>query len=115
MTTTERVTNATKTGLVPVIVGNGTNGYGLWFGYITVEDAANPGLQSVKLHRARNIRCWHGRTGGITSLAAHGLCGPKAKESRVGDEIEWTNIVEVKAIHKCSPEAEGTFAAVVNS
>lgn len=101
--------------LIPVIVGNGTGGYGLWFGYITKHDADTPSLTSVKLFKARSIRYWYGRSGGITSLATHGLCGPRAKESRVGNPAPFSNVVEVKAIHACTPEATATFESVVNT
>lgn len=94
-----------------VIVGNGP--WGLWLGQVRAPDAQIVKEKAVRLFRARNIRYWYGKTGGITSLAAFGLCGPRAKESRIGAEIESTLLLDVKAVHECSAEAVATFAAIV--
>jgi len=91
------------------IVGNGP--WGLWFGEVRAKDADVIKSKAVRLYRARNIRYWYGKSGGITSLAAHGLCGPRAGESRIGTEIESTLLMDVKAIHECSQEAANTFLA----
>lgn len=66
----------------------------------------------MRLHDARSIRYWYGRKGGITSLAAFGPCGPRARESRLGAPIPSTLLLDVKAIHDCTPEAVAAFAAI---
>ena len=38
----------------------------------------------MKAREVRHVARWYGKTGGITSLAAHGLCGPDAGNSRIG-------------------------------
>ena len=93
-----------------VIVGNGP--WGLWFGQVKATDATIIKIRAVRLYRARNIRYWYGKNGGITSLAAFGPCGPRAKDSRIGAEITATLLLDVKAIHDCSPEAVAAFAAI---
>ena len=93
-----------------VIVGNGP--WGLWFGQIEDDDVAIATSHSVRLYRARSIRYWYGRKGGITSLAAYGLCGPRKDESRIGAEIESNLLLDVKAIHDCTEAAVASFATV---
>ena len=92
------------------IVGNGP--YGLWFGRVIATDEEIVASRAVRLYAARNIRYWYGRKGGVTSLAAHGPCGPRQQESRIGAEIESTLLLDVKAIHKCSDAACQRFAEV---
>lgn len=92
-----------------VIVGNGPRG--LWFGRATAPDREIIEQKAVRLYDARNIRYWYGRRGGITSLAAYGICGPRAAESRIGAPIASTLLLDVKAVHDCLPEAVATFAA----
>ena len=96
-----------------VIVGNGP--WGLWFGRISATDAEIAASHSVRLFEARNIHYWYGAAGGITSLAAYGLCGPRASESRIGARISSTLLLDVKAIHECSPECVAAFAAHLSS
>jgi hypothetical protein len=92
------------------IVGNGL--YGLWYGLVRATDAEIAASRSVRLYRARNIRYWYGRKGGISSLAAFGPCGPRVAESRIGAEIESTLLLDVKAVHRCSAAAVSAFASV---
>ncbi|MFH1186160.1 MAG: hypothetical protein V1755_14145 [Chloroflexota bacterium] len=92
-----------------VIVGNGP--WGLWFGRVIASDEEIVATKSARLYDARNIRYWYGRNGGITSLAAHGLCGPKAAQSKIGAPIKSTLLLDVKAVHDCSAECVATFAA----
>ena len=54
-----------------VIIGNGP--WGLWFGQIEASDDEIIEKKAVRVYRARNIRYWYGRHGGITSLARYGL------------------------------------------
>jgi hypothetical protein len=94
-----------------VIVGNGS--WGLWYGQTKgATDAEIAATHSVRLYNARNIRYWYGRKGGITSLAAFGLCGPKQNQSRIGAPIASTLLLDVKAVHDCSEEAIASFALV---
>jgi len=90
------------------IVGHGP--YGLSYGLVKDDDAKIVADKSVRLYRARNIRLWYGKRGGITSLAAFGPCGPKMQDSRIGAEISSMLLLEVKAIHDCTPEAVAAFA-----
>jgi hypothetical protein len=92
------------------IVGNGP--YGLWFGQVKDSDEKIIAKKAVRLYRARNIRYWYGKNGGITSLAAFGPCGPNAQKSKIGAEITSTLLLDVKAIHDCSKEAVTAFAAI---
>ena len=92
------------------IVGNGS--YGLWYGIIRATDAQIIKNKAVRIYRARNIRYWYGKKGGISSLAAFGPCGPRQQESRIGAEIVSTLVLDVKAVHCCSPEAVVNFASV---
>ena len=93
------------------VVGNGP--WGLWFGQVRDSDEQIIKTKALRLYNARNIRYWYGRSGGITSLAAFGPCGARAKESRIGAPISSTLLLEVKAVHECSPEAVAAFAAIV--
>lgn len=93
-----------------VIVGNGP--WGLWFGRTATKDRDVIASKAVRLNDARNIRYWYGKIGGITSLAAFGPCGPRVNESRIGASIASTLLLDVKAIHDCSPEAVAAFAAI---
>jgi hypothetical protein len=92
------------------IIGNGP--WGLWFGRVKASDAEVIKTKAVRVFDARNIRYWYGKSGGITSLAAFGPCGPKQQDSRIGATIASTLILDVKAIHECSPEAVANFAAI---
>jgi len=92
------------------IVGNGP--YGLWFGRVIASDEEIAESHSVRLYDARNIRRWYGQKGGISSLAAHGPCGPRQQESRIGATIESTLLLDVKAVHRCHEEAVLRFAEV---
>lgn len=92
------------------IVGNGN--WGLWFGEVRASDAEIARTKAVRLYQARSIRYWYGRHGGITSLAAYGLCGPSASQSRIGAPIASTLVLDVRAVHDCSAEAVETFRAM---
>lgn len=94
----------------PVLVAN--ERYGLYIGEATATDAEIVASRSVRLTNCRHVAQWYGKTGGITSLAAHGPCGAKAQESRVGVPCTalLTGIVNV---FELSPEAVAAFAAIV--
>ncbi len=93
------------------IVGNGP--WGLWYGEVRASDAEVAKTHSVRIYHARGIRRWYCRLGGgITSLAALGPSGPRVDECRIGAEIASTLLLDVKALHECSPEAVAAFASV---
>lgn len=83
--------------------------YGLYAGIVEDFDAVN-GIAEVR--ECRHVAQWYGRTGGITSLAAHGLCGPKAAESRIGAPVRAT-LTGVVNVFVCSAEARASLEAVV--
>lgn len=93
-----------------VIIGN--EGYGLYCGFVEATDAEILKEKAVRLYEARHIRYWYGGTGGITSLAAWGPCGPRVKESRIGAPCPSSLITEVRAVHECSAEAKVAFDAI---
>ena len=93
-----------------VVVGN--EGYGLYCGYVEATDAEILAAKAVRLYEARHVRYWYGGTGGITSLAAWGPCGSRAKESRIGAPCPSSLITEVRAVHECTDEARVAFDAI---
>jgi hypothetical protein len=100
---------AAKKKLTKAIVAN--RSYGLYYGEVVSFDAKN-GIAVVR--NCRHVCRWFGMTGGITSLAAHGLRGPRAGESRVGapapGDSTLTGIVNV---FPCSLVAAASIEAVV--
>ena len=117
MTTKKTATKKTatkKTAPTPrhVLVGN--KSYGLYIGVTTASDTEIITSASIRLSDCRHVCRWYGREGGITSLAAHGICGPQASESRIGAPCEalLTGVVNVLDL---TPEAVATFAAVKNT
>jgi len=85
--------------------------YGIYYGVVTEFDAIN-GI--AKVRDCRHVCQWFGKTGGITSLAVHGLCGPRASESRVGAAVAGVSTLSgIVNVFPCSEEAIGTFAASV--
>lgn len=44
--------------------------------YAGVVERFDPVTGVAKVRECRHVARWYGKTGGITSLAAHGLCGP---------------------------------------
>lgn len=81
--------------------------YGLYAGIVESFDAVN-GIAEVR--ECRHVARWFGKTGGITSLAAHGLCGPKASESRIGAPTRAT-LTGVVNVFDCSTEARASIEA----
>lgn len=55
--------------------------YGIYAG---LEESYDPVTRVAVVRDCRHVARWYGKTGGITSLAAHGLCGPNAGDSRIG-------------------------------
>lgn len=81
--------------------------YGIYYGEVESFDPKE-GVAQVK--NCRHVCRWYGRTGGITSLAAHGLCGPNATESRIGAPCDAT-LTGIVNVFACSPEAVATIEA----
>lgn len=86
--------------------------YGLYVGLVDKHDAVN-GI--VEAREVRHVAYWYGRTGGITSLAVHGLCGPKAAESRIGAPAVRATLTGVVNVIECTAEARATFEAAKQS
>lgn len=85
--------------------------YGLYAGIVEEFDP----LTGVAVVRdCRHVARWFGKTGGITSLAAHGLCGPRAAESRIGAPAAAT-LTGIVNVFACSPAARASFEAAVQS
>ena len=81
--------------------------YGLYAGIVESFDAAT-GVAEVR--DCRHVAQWYGKTGGITSLAAFGLCGPKSAQSRIGAPVAAT-LSGIVNVFTCSPEARATIEA----
>ncbi len=94
-----------------VIIGN--ERYGLYCGYLVSHDLK---LRVAEVAECRHIARWHGKTGGITSLAAHGLCGPSAGDSRIGAPAPGvTSLSGVVNVFEASPEAQASFEKSVQT
>ena len=93
-----------------VIVGN--QSYGLYFGETDSTDAEIVETKSVRLENCRHISHWQGKTGGITSLAAFGPCGPRAKESRIGAPSPSSLLTGIVNVYDCTAEAVANFARI---
>lgn len=93
-----------------VIVGN--QSYGLFCGETDTPDEVIIRDKAVRLDNCRHIAQWFGRTGGITSLAAHGPCGRRAAESRIGAPAPSSLLTGIVNIYDCTPEAVSAFARI---
>ena len=93
-----------------VIVGN--QSYGLYCGETEATDREIAETKSVRLDNCRHICHWRGKTGGITSLAAHGPCGPNVKQSRIGAPAPSALLTGVVNVLDCTEEAVKNFARV---
>ena len=92
----------------------GTINYGLYAGIVdSIQPDPGTSTMTVTVRQCRHIPRWFGRTGGITSLAVYGICGPRAGESRIGAPAPQSTISGVRAIHDCTPEARATLEATV--
>lgn len=97
-----------------VIVGN--EKYGLYYGWTDLpqeqQDAQVARDHAIRLNDVRHIARWYGKTGGITSLAAHGPCGnsdSKASESRIGAPSPSSLLTGVVNVFDCTEEAVKAF------
>jgi hypothetical protein len=102
-------TKSKKPSLRHVLVGN--QSYGLYIGQTSATDAEIIASKAVRLVDCRHVCRWYGKTGGITSLAAFGPCGPNVKDSRIGAPCNAlvTGVVNVLDL---SPEAVKAFGAI---
>jgi hypothetical protein len=92
-----------------VLVGNSS--YGLYVGITSATDAQILKNKSVRLTQCRHVARWYGKTGGVTSLAAHGPCGPSAAQSRVGAPCD-ALVTSVVNVFDLTAEAMAAFAAI---
>lgn len=106
---TTKSTKKTKTKTRWVLCGNSS--YGLYIGRTDATDAAIVASKSVRLANCRHVARWYGKTGGITSLAQHGPCGPSVGDSRIGAPCS-ALLTGVVNVYDLSPEAVAAFAAV---
>ena len=99
---------ATKKSETYAIIAN--KSYGLYAGIVVSTSPLPDGTLRVGVRECRHVCQWYGRSGGITSLAAHGLCGPRAGESRVGAPAPGvTDLTGIVNIFPASQEARSTI------
>ena len=110
MATKKTVAKKSAKTLPYCIVANGS--YGLFVGLVESHDVAT---KVAVVRECRHVRYWYGKTGGITSLAVHGLCGPREKESRIGAPCVRSTLTSVVNVFECSPEARASFERSVQS
>jgi hypothetical protein len=101
MKTKKAATKKTKTAILA------NDHYGLYYGIVKSYD---PQTRVAVVEQCRHVCRWFGRTGGITSLAAHGLCGPRASESRIGAPVKAT-LTGIINVFEATAEAAATFDA----
>lgn len=93
-----------------VLVGN--EKYGLYIGYTSDTDEHIITQRAVRLRDCRHVAYWYGKTGGITSLAAYGPCGPRVNESRVGAPAPSVLLTGVVNVYDLTPVAVQAFEAI---
>lgn len=108
--TDKETTTNTHSAKRHVIVGN--ERYGLYYGETSATDREIVATKSVRLENCRHICHWRGKTGGITSLAAHGPCGPQAQESRIGAPAPSSLLTGIVNVFDCSDEAVKAFERI---
>ena len=86
--------------------------YGLYCGIV---ESFDPITRVAVVRECRHVCRWFGRTGGITSLAVHGLCGPRAGESRVGAPSPVATLTGIVNVIECTPAARTTLESAVQS
>ena len=84
--------------------------YGLYAGIVKKVTPQPDGTSIVEVDECRHVARWFGKTGGITSLAAFGLRGPQAKDSRIGAPVKAT-LSGIINIFDCTIEARATLEA----
>ena len=83
--------------------------YGIYYGIVKKY---NPQTRVATVAECRHVARWYGKTGGITSLAAHGICGPNASQSRIGAPVN-ARLTGIMNIFEVSDEAAGTIALII--
>jgi len=97
-----------------VIVGN--EKFGLYYGW-TEQSQADMDAQvardhTVRLNDCRHVCRYYSKTGGITSLALHGPCGPNVKDCRIGAPAPSSLLSGVVNVYDCSADAVAAFARI---
>ena len=81
--------------------------YGIFYGDVKKY---NPVTRVAVVAQCRHVSWWYGRTGGITSLARYGLCGPNKANSRVGAPTDRPSVLTgIVNVFPASSEAQKTF------
>jgi hypothetical protein len=87
--------------------------YGLYAGLVQSYD---PVTRVAVVAACRHVARWHGKTGGITSLAAHGLCGPNGPQSRIGAPTsEPSTLTGIINVFPCSAAARTSIEGATQS
>ena len=86
--------------------------YGL---YVGIVDSFDTKARVVEAREVRHVARWYGKTGGITSLAVYGLCGPQAGDSRIGAPATRMTLTGIVNVIDCTPEARATFESAEQS
>ena len=86
--------------------------YGLYAGII---DSFDPVTGVAEVRECRHVCRWYGKTGGITSLAAHGLCGRQSSDSRIGAPVTRATLAGIVNVFDCSPEARTSIESAKQS
>jgi len=95
----------------PVLLAN--KSYGLYIGEVVDDGELAPdGTRTIRATNVRHVAHWRGKTGGITSLAAHGPCGPNAKLSRIGAPAPAALLSGIVNVFDLTPEAVSAFAGI---
>jgi len=76
--------------------------YGLYYGEMTSYD---PVTGVAVVANCRHVCRWHGRKGGITALAEHGVCGPRVAESRIAGPSPRATLTGVVNVFECTATA----------
>lgn len=92
----------------PVYSILGSRSYALYFGIVTSYD---PATQTAVVRECRHICEWRGKLGGITSLAADGICGERASESRIGIAAPSATLTEIINVFQCTDVAAQSIIA----
>ena len=82
--------------------------YGIYYGEKVSYD---PETRVAEVKNCRHICRWHGRNGGITSLAAYGICGPSGGDSRIGAAAPESTLTGIVNVFSCSPVARQSIEA----
>ena len=80
--------------------------YGLFYGEV---ESFDPVTRVARVLNCRHVCRWFGKGGGITSLAAYGLCGSRANESRIGAAAGDCTLTGIVNVFECSAKAIKTI------